>query len=105
MLKYYISGAMTGVHDLNRPLFNQVAEIYKLKGVVLNPAILPDGLTHKEYMRIDIAMLSCCDVIVMIAGWEYSEGAIEEYNYAILHGIKVEYWYQFQEEVDKDFIY
>lgn len=43
--KIYIAGPMTGYKDFNRPAFKAFALKLSLDGnVVLNPAVLPDGL-------------------------------------------------------------
>lgn len=39
----------------------------------------------------DLAMLSRCDVVLMLPGWEASQGATAEHGYAISHGIPVVY--------------
>ncbi|WGL54482.1 DUF4406 domain-containing protein [Kluyvera intermedia] len=75
-MKIYIAGPMTGHPDFNRPAFYSVAEDLRDQGyTVLNPAILPDGLSQAQYMDICIAMLRCADGIYLLEGWETSEGA------------------------------
>ena len=76
--------------DYNRPAFNTAASWLSMKGyIVLNPAILPDGLSQKEYMQIDIAMLQCCDAIFMLKGWDDSAGAMAEHALAMKLGLEV----------------
>ncbi len=38
--------------------------------IVLNPAVLPDGLSQQQYMSICIPMLMCADAIYLLDGWE-----------------------------------
>ncbi|EKT55773.1 DUF4406 domain-containing protein [Providencia sneebia] len=79
-MKIYIAGPMSGLRDCNRPEFNRVADILTKNGdVVLNPATLPDGLSQADYMAICIAMLQRCDAILMLNGWQGSEGAKAEH--------------------------
>ena len=76
MNKIYIAGPMTGLPDCNRPSFNAAAKILSQNGeIVLNPAILPDGMKHHEYMTICLAMVEVCDMVMLLPGWEKSVGA------------------------------
>ncbi|ENT4611606.1 DUF4406 domain-containing protein [Salmonella enterica] len=76
----YIAGPMTGKPDFNRTAFTMTATRLRMLGhTVLNPAILPDGLTYRDYMLIGSAMLHCADTIYLLDGWEDSPGAKEEY--------------------------
>ncbi|TKI08639.1 DUF4406 domain-containing protein [Martelella alba] len=80
----FISGPMTGHPDYNRPAFNHIADgLRKHHGyIVLNPAILPDGLEHHHYLKISLAMLEQADAIYLLNGWEHSKGAVEEFDRA-----------------------
>ncbi|EGZ4374626.1 DUF4406 domain-containing protein [Salmonella enterica subsp. enterica serovar Lexington] len=72
----FIAGPMTGYHNYNRDEFNAEARMLEDRGfTVLNPAILPDGLQHSEYLNITLAMLEAADSIFILDGWENSEGA------------------------------
>lgn len=81
-MKIYISGKITGDKDYKHKF--KVIEEYLIRAghSVMNPAILPDGFSYDEYMRICFAMLDVCDAIYMIADWKQSEGARKEYNRA-----------------------
>ncbi|MBF9505374.1 DUF4406 domain-containing protein, partial [Escherichia coli] len=51
MAVIYIAGPMTGCKDHNRTAF--CVEDLKLRcagNIVLNPAVLPDGLSQQQYM-------------------------------------------------------
>lgn len=81
--KIYIAGRITGYENYKEH-FNRVeAELLEKGNVVLNPAILPKGLTDEEYMRICIPMLNISDTIYMLKGWESSTGAKIEHSLAV----------------------
>jgi len=85
--RVFIAGPMTGLKDFNRPAFFAAAEYLEGKGcIVLNPAVLPDGLTHDGYMRITTAMLAEAQAVVFLPGWMESKGARIEFTRA--HGHK-----------------
>ncbi|MBB9724688.1 DUF4406 domain-containing protein [Escherichia coli] len=77
--KVYIAGPMTGYENFNREAFHRAEEALKREGhTVLNPAVLPDGLTQPQYMDICMAMIRCVDRIYMLKGWHLSAGAKAE---------------------------
>lgn len=45
--------------------------------------------TYEDYMDGDLQILCHCDAIVMLRGWEKSQGAIREYQEALHQGIQV----------------
>jgi len=72
----YISGAMSGLPDLNYPAFNRVAKDLRALGyAVENPAENPRCDSWEKYMRLAIAQLVRCDEIHMLRGWSQSKGA------------------------------
>lgn len=89
--KVYIAGKITG--DPNyRKKFRDAQEFLERGGsIVLNPAILPDGMKSGDYMRICIAMLESADKVFMLKDWYGSRGAQIERNYAIYTGKKIVY--------------
>ncbi|HDT2145345.1 TPA: DUF4406 domain-containing protein [Enterobacter roggenkampii] len=79
----FITGPMTGYHNFNRDEFNTEARILEERGfTVLNPAILPDGLRHDQYLQITLAMLEQADAVFLLNGWENSVGATREFDRA-----------------------
>jgi hypothetical protein len=82
-LKIYIAGPMTGYENFNRAEFNAAAcDLGYEHDAVLNPAILPDGLSQREYMDICFAMIRSADAIYLLKGYEESKGAMAELAYA-----------------------
>lgn len=81
--KIYLAGPMTGLPDFNRPAFFRQAEQVAASGhIVLNPAVLPLGLAHHEYMAICLPMVEIADELLMLPGWEQSKGAKMEHSKA-----------------------
>ncbi|NTZ40683.1 DUF4406 domain-containing protein [Enterobacter sp. JMULE2] len=86
----YIAGPMSGLENFNRPAFHLAAEKLSRQGyTVLNPAVLPDGLTQPQYMNVCISMLQCADEIYLLEGWKESEGARAEHALAVKLGLTV----------------
>ena len=93
-MRVYISGPMTGIHDLNYQAFQAAAERLRAQGVqVISPhEITPTGVgpwTWEAHMRVDLAALLTADVIVMLPGWQTSRGAQLEKTVAEAIGLKV----------------
>lgn len=80
--KVYISGPISN-NSFYKEEFDKVERDLKdLNHIVLNPTILPLGLSQASYMRLSMAMIDCCDTVCMLPGWENSDGANAEYLYA-----------------------
>ena len=91
-MRVYISGKMMGAPELNFPLFNaEAARLRSLGYDVVNPVELcPDpAATWHDCLKADIKALLDCDSIVMLEGWEDSQGAHLELHIAHRVGIKV----------------
>lgn len=89
-MKIYISGPITGVEGyFNR--FELAEAALKAAGhEVINPArvnySLPESTTHSQYMDMSLMMLSMCDTVFFLKGWENSIGANIEFKYALERG-------------------
>lgn len=73
--KAYIAGKISG--DPRYKLkFEQEARRFEKAGYkVINPATLPEGMSHADYMRICFSMLDVADVVVFLPDWKESPGA------------------------------
>lgn len=88
----YISGPMAGIPELNYPAFNRAAKHIRNMGYqVENPAsnLEPECESWEGYMRLAIAQLMRCHILVRLPGWESSRGASVENDLAQLLGFKV----------------
>lgn len=75
----YLSGPMTGHDNLNFEKFHSLAESLRNDGyVVLNPAETAGGykkMNEEWYLEHDLHMITMCDRVAVMDGWEHSEGA------------------------------
>ncbi len=96
----YLSGPMSGLPEFNYPAFKAATERLRSQGhAVVSPHELPAdcpgcaniGYEHSwsEHMRVDLAALLTCDVIVMLPGWQQSRGARLEKSVAEATGLMV----------------
>ena len=88
----YISGQITGVENYQE-IFKEAELMLKKQyedAIIVNPAEIvgPPGMTWADYMSIDLVLLKHCTHIYRLDGWEYSNGAIVECNFA--HALDLE---------------
>lgn len=90
-MRWYLSGPMTGLPDLNMPAFHAAAARIRATGHdVLNPAELcPPGISWDQAMAIDLAALDTADGVITLSGWERSRGARIEIHRARQRGLPV----------------
>jgi nucleoside 2-deoxyribosyltransferase len=92
-MKVYIAGKITGNPDYQEQFKAAEKELTIAGHKVMNPAILPEGFKHEEYMHICLAMIDICEAVYFLSNWRESSGACIEYGYAkglgkeILHHI------------------
>lgn len=103
-MRIYISGPITGQEDTALQRFveahaelaaryssasNQLSIIDPFWANALIFVYFGEAPTHADYMATAIAMLSVCDTIYLMRGWEHSEGCQQEYKYAVEHKYKI----------------
>lgn len=91
----YISGAITGTSDYMER-FAKAEEILTKQGLsVINPAkvnsMMPKDTTYDQYMQMAFTMLSFCECIYMLDGWEKSKGATWEMDYSKRNKIEIRF--------------
>lgn len=106
MNRIYLAGPMSGIPDLNFPLFNsEAARLRALGYTVINPAEINGGvaelaavsmMTPEQHaahwatcMRRDIPELVSCEAIALLPGWEASRGACLQHLIAQELGMSV----------------
>lgn len=79
--KYYLAGKISGDPNYTDKFCDAEFRLEDLAGggVILNPAVLPDGLDDEDYMAITGRMLYAADVVVMLPDWTESLGSKAEY--------------------------
>ena len=81
-MKIYVAGKITGL-DGYKAKFEKASKMLEVEGHnVMNPAILPPGFLHHEYMKICYAMITVCEGVYFLDNWQDSIGAKMEYDYA-----------------------
>ena len=91
--KIYISGPISGHNpDIVKARFDKVKKIFE--GGPYEPVSplengLPDTATYDEHMLRDLEMLSECDAVYMLKGWERSKGCKVEFAHAVANKITI----------------
>ena len=89
MKSLYISGQIKGIRNY-KERFDAAERAAKSYGwVVLNQAKLPKGLNNDRYLPICLQMLDAADAVLLLDGWEQSEGATIEKLFADYQGKKI----------------
>lgn len=79
--KAYIAGQITGDLEYRKKFASAQEELERHGYIVLNPALLPEGMAPSDYMRICMAMLDTADVVFFLPEWPNSKGAQLEKQY------------------------
>ena len=89
MTKVYISGKITGNQHYKRD-FKKAKKLFPKKDFsILMPTYLDCILDYEDYMKIDFAMISVCDYILVLNNYKDSPGALREIDHAIKNGVRV----------------
>jgi hypothetical protein len=90
-MKIYVAGKITGDSGY-RLKFDRYASVQRrADNIVLNPAILPAGLEHHEYLHICFAMIDTADCVHFLRDWRESKGTRIEHDYCRQNGKSVFY--------------
>lgn len=90
-MRIYISGPISGVPGYYERFDARARAVRRLGHTPVNPARHPDGLTVREYMRMDLMDLLASDAVLMLPGWDHSGGAGIEHDLATYLGMPVFY--------------
>ena len=73
----YIAGPITGDagYRLKFAAAEKAIRRRDPSAVVINPALLPEGMDRADYMAICLPMLMRADVVYLLPGWRSSGGA------------------------------
>lgn len=88
-LKIYLSGPISGVSNYKENFAKAEASLHERcpDAVIINPSMLPLGMSNKDYIMTDLQLLSSADILALLPGWETSTGAKLEKLFAQYIGI------------------
>lgn len=92
VMRFYISGPMSGYPDQNRSQFTVAAQMLRERGYeVCNPIEFDEspGLAWSDYLRKDIRALMDCQGVITLPDWQESRGASLEVHIAHALGMQV----------------
>ena len=81
MKKIYIAGKITGDAGYREKFAAAEQKLTREGFIVLSPAVLPEGMTNAEYMRICFAMIDVADMVGFLDDLLQSMGARLEWDY------------------------
>ena len=98
-MKIYIAGKITGDSNYQQKFMNARQDLEKRGYIVISPAVLPEGMTPGDYMKICFAMIDVADAVAFLPDWKDSAGARLEMEYCKYIGKEIRYQ-QSQSEID-----
>lgn len=90
-MKYYLAGPMSGYPKYNFPNFDLACKDLRIREMeILSPHEINHGenentrgsLPYEHYLKAGLKLLLECDSIILLPGWEYSNGAVLEMKVA-----------------------
>jgi len=81
----YISGPITLDPEYKEKFARAERYLIKKDYIVLNPALLPEGMPHDRYLPINDAMIAAANVVFFMHGWRKSLGCLHEWETAYRH--------------------
>lgn len=103
----YLAGPMSGIPDLNFPLFARVAkELRDLGYKIVSPhehaAPMEDPHGYAWALARDILLVAGCDTIMFLPGWENSKGANVEFVFGEATGKNILTYNDFKSQRSRD---
>ena len=77
----YIAGKITGEPKYKEKFLKAEEYFAKDDYIVLNPAILPEGMSSETYMNICFPMIREADLVAFLPNWRESRGAKLEFTH------------------------
>lgn len=74
-MKAYIAGKITGDTGYQEKFRRAQKLLEAEEFVVLNPAVMAEGMRPADYMRICFAMMDSADIVAFLPDYEQSRGA------------------------------
>ena len=94
-MKIYISGAISNTDDFMERFAKAEKELTEQGYSVINPAKvnaqLPEDTDYEDYMKMSFCMLSMCEAIYLLRGFEKSRGAKRELEFAKSEDMEIMY--------------
>lgn len=94
IMRIYISGPITNNPHYIEDFYEKEEELEQRGIDVINPVRVDDAfrsLKYEEYIQLDLLLLEMCDAIYMLTGWQNSQGASLEREYARIMGKEIIY--------------
>jgi len=101
-MRIYISGPITGTSDFRERFRTAAERLTKLGIDFVNPAELyktMPGAAHVDYIKVCKSMISTCDAMMVLPGFNDSKGCMAEYELAKKLGLPI--WLDLNSTVPK----
>lgn len=94
----YLSGPMTNDEGYMKKFINAADQLLEIDSdlIIVNPATmlqysggLETGADYRRILEIDKQIISSCDAICLLPGWENSKGCREEVETAITEALDI----------------